>query len=104
MRHSSHESDLSVHSSHELVVRSNGHRTCNRTSGAISLSSKDCGMLTGVVATIERFRRLRNNDVMGFKSTRVEHCQITGVQLFFREYGSGYYSTLRLRGGITRRG
>ena len=42
---------------------------------------------TGVLL-IERFHRLRNN-VTGFTSTRVEHREITGVQLAYGEDGSG---------------
>ena len=38
---------------------------------------------------IEHFHRLRNNDVTGFTSTRVEHREITCVQLVFREDFSG---------------
>ena len=38
---------------------------------------------------IERFHRLPNNDVTGFTSKRVEHHEITGVQLVFREDCSG---------------
>ena len=44
---------------------------------------------TWVMLPIEHFHHICNNDVTGFTSTRVEHREITGVQLVYREDGSG---------------